>query len=51
VDEGSYELSIRLTLDAPDEFLVALTAESLLIEFHHYEQRWFDLKVLSNEEP
>ncbi len=51
VDEGSYELSIRLTLDAPDDLMVALTAESLLIEFHHYEQRWFDLKVLSNEEP
>lgn len=51
IAEEGYPLSIRLTLRAPDDLLVALTAESLPVEFHHYEQRWFDVKVISKQAP
>ena len=51
VEEESYPLLIRLTLRAPEDLLVALTAESLPVEFHHYEQRWFDVKVIPKEAP
>ena len=42
--ELPYELMVQLSLKPVDGFMVVLTNDLLPFSFHHYEQRWFEIK-------
>lgn len=45
VDEGAYEGVVNLQMQPLEDFLVVLTADQIPFHFHHYEQRWFEIKT------
>ena len=47
VDETTYDLQVRLRLLPVTQAMVALTADLIPFEFHHYEERWFDMKIVA----
>lgn len=46
VDEVTYDMEVELAMDPVTEFMVALTADRIPFQFHHYEERWFDIQVI-----
>ena len=46
IDEVTYDLQVQLALNPVDEAMVALTADRIPFQFHHYEERWFDIKIV-----
>lgn len=46
VDEGAYEGVVNLEMQPLEDFLVVLTADQIPFHFHHYEQRWFEIKTI-----
>lgn len=46
VHEVTYDLQVKLTLDPVEQVMVALTADRIPFQFHHYEERWFDIKIV-----
>lgn len=46
VDEVTYDLQVKLALDPVEEAMVALTADRIPFQFHHYEERWFEIKIV-----
>lgn len=46
VDEVTYDLQVELSLTPVEEVMVALTADLIPFQFHHYQERWFELKIV-----
>ena len=45
VDEGAYKGVLNLEMEPLEDILVVLTADQIPFHFHHYEQRWFEIKT------
>ena len=46
VEEVTYELEVKLAMEPLEEAMVALTADRIPFQFHHFEERWFDIKLV-----
>ena len=46
VEEVTYDLQVRLEMEEVEEAMVALTADRIPFQFHHFEERWFDIKLV-----
>ena len=46
VEEVTYDLQVRLEMDELGDVMVALTADRIPFQFHHFEERWFDIKLV-----
>ena len=45
-EERSYDLQVRLSMDNVAGLMVALTADQIPFQFRHFEERWFEIKVV-----
>lgn len=46
VEEVTYDLQVRLSMESLDDVMVALTADRIPFQFHHFQERWFDIKLV-----
>lgn len=46
VEEVTYDLEVKLAMEPLEEAMVALTADRIPFQFHHFEERWFNIKLV-----
>lgn len=48
-EEVVYDLLVTLDMDPVKEMMIVLTADEIPFQFRHFEERWFEIKVMGEE--